>query len=144
MNGRHPLKLTLLVLGGVVLVALLIWSATELWRYVEEHDANPSRDGLKEQMMQRKARAMEDITDALAQGRLDQVGAAVSRMDEYASTIKRFLATDVYETHGEDFEDAIRDLQSAVDRQDQPGAEAATERLQRTCLDCHAGLSRTP
>ena len=53
MSGRHPLNLTLLVLGGVVVAALLIASANALWRYVEEHDANPSRDGLKEQMMQR-------------------------------------------------------------------------------------------
>lgn len=142
MDRRQPLKLTLLVVSGLLLGALVIWGATELWRYVEEHDANPSRGGLKQQMMSRKAVAMEDITDALARGRLDQVGAAASRMHEYSATIKRFLSTDVYDAHGDDFEDAIRDLQGAVRNQDSEAAEEATKRLQRSCLDCHAAHAR--
>jgi hypothetical protein len=142
MDRRQPLKLTLLVVSGLVLGALVIWGATALWRYVEEHDANPSRGGLKEQTMSRKAIAMEEITDALAKGRLDQLVAAASRMDEYTSTIKRFLSTDVYEAHGDDFEDAIRDLQGAVRKKDNGAAEEATRRLQRSCLDCHAAHAR--
>lgn len=133
---RWQLNLALAA-GGLLTVILAVWLLSWGWRRVVEFDSDPPRRGLKAQAMRRKADAMSDVRDAMYRGRLDRVEAGAARVKRFATGIEGFIRSDLYDQYGEDFHDAVDDLQAAAGRRDREAAKEAVLRLERSCIDCH-------
>lgn len=123
--------------GGVLVGAFLLWFVPLAWRQIAEYDANPVQPGLKYQLMRRKSDAMHDALDAMVEGRLDRVQAEAAEIEQFASTIEDYLATDVYQEYGKEFSQSVEDLQVAASQQDREAVKEAMVRLERTCIECH-------
>ncbi len=137
MEVKKTTNTLIMVACGIALGALALWFLQFAWEKVQEHDANPRRASVKNQLMRRKASAMDDALHAAIRGNLSQVNAAAVRMKQSASTIDGFLATEVYKMHGDDFHSSIDDLLAATDAGDRDGTKEAILRLERSCIECH-------
>jgi hypothetical protein len=122
---------------GIVLGAFSFWFAQFVIERIREHDANPRRVGVKNQLMRRKASAMDDALYAMIRGNMNQVNAAAVTMKQSASTIDGFLATEVYKKYGDDFYASIDQLLATTAANDQEGAKEAILRLEKSCIECH-------
>lgn len=127
----------LIVACGVAFGALALWFLQFAWEKVQEHDANPRRASVKNQLMRRKSNAMDDALHATISGNLSQVNAAAGRIKQSAGTIDGFLATEVYKKHGDDFFSSIEDLLAATAANDRDGSKEAILRLEKSCIECH-------
>ncbi|SRR6056297_1417213 len=125
------------VVSGIVAGVLLLLLLQLAWKWAGEFDANPQQATLKNQLMQEKSDAMDDVLHAVVRGRLEEVSEAAVRMKSSANTINGYLATDVYEKYGEDFYRAIADIRVAANAKDRESAKEAILRLERSCIECH-------
>ncbi|HBJ37643.1 MAG TPA: hypothetical protein DDZ51_23380 [Planctomycetaceae bacterium] len=137
MELKKTTSIFLTVACGIAIGALGLWFLQFAWEKVQEHDASPQRANVKNQLMRRKAVAMEDALQAILGGNLSRVNAAAVRMKQSARTIDGFLATEVYKTHGDDFHGSIEDLITATAANDRDGAKEAILRLEKSCIECH-------
>ncbi len=95
MEVKKTTNTFLTVACGIAFGALVVWFLQFAWAKVQEHDANPRRASVKNQLMRRKAVAMEDALHAIIGGNLPEVNSAAVRMKQSARTIDGFLATEV-------------------------------------------------
>lgn len=137
MEANKTTTQFLTIAGGIAFGAIGLWFLQFAWQKVEEHDANPRRASVKNQLMRRKAVAMEDTLEAIIGGNLSQVNSAAIRMKESAKTIDGFLATEVYKKHGDDFHASLDDLIATTAANDRQGAKAAILKLENSCIECH-------
>jgi len=137
MNFTKTPNTLIAVACGIALGAFFLWFGQFALQRVREHDANPRRAGVKNQLMRRKAAAMDDALHAAIRGNLAQVNAATVRMRQSATKIDGFLSTDVYTQYGEDFYRAIEDLLAASGANDRDGSKEAILRLEKSCIECH-------
>lgn len=127
----------LTVICGGAIGALLLWLGQLAWKGIQEHDANPHRAGVQNQLMRRKSAAMDAALSATLRGNLAQVNAATRRIRESAGRITGFLSTDMYNQYGDDFFQAIEDLLAATSANDREASKEAILRLEKSCIDCH-------
>jgi len=120
----------------------IVWSVHWLWQTAGEHDRNPPRGGVPEQLMNRKSSAMQDILDGMIRGDLKQVNAAAKRMEAYGDTIEWYLSHSEYDKHGERFRSSVDALQEATGRQDIESAKETVLELERSCIECHMVMNR--
>ena len=137
MSQRGPLNLPLAVLIGILVGAGSIWFLQFAWRKAGEYDANPRRATIKNQLMRKKAEAMDDVLNEVVYGRLDRVSEAAARMLKCATAIDGFLATDIYTDYGDNFHQAIADVKAAAEASDDDSVKEAILRLERSCIECH-------
>jgi len=115
MEVKKTTNILIAVTCGIALGAGTLWFLQFAWERVQEHDANPRLANVKNQLMRRKAMAMDDALHATIRGNLSQVNAAAVTMKQSKSTIDGFLATEVYSKYGDDFDSSIEDLLAATD-----------------------------
>jgi len=127
---------------GIAFGAFALWGIQFAIQRVQEHDANPRRASVKNQLMRRKAAAMDDALDATISGNLRRVNAAAVRMRQAANTIDGFLATEVYDKYGEDFHRSIDDLIAATSENDREATKEAVLRLEKSCIECHFWINQ--
>lgn len=137
MEEKKTANTLITVICGIAIGAFAIWFLQFAWEKVQEHDANPRRAGVKNQLMRRKAVAMEDALHAIIGGNLSQVNAAAVRMKQSAGKIDGFLATEIYKKHGDDFHGSIEELLAATTANDREATKVAILRLEKSCIDCH-------
>jgi cytochrome c556 len=125
------------VVGGIAFGAFALWFVQFALQKVQEHDARPRQANVKNQLMRRKATAMEDALNAIIRGNLAQVNAAAVRMKRSAITIDGYLATEAYEKFGEDFHQSIEELLAATAANDREVSKQAILRLENSCIECH-------
>ena len=122
---------------GIALGVFFLWFGQFAWQRIQEHDAEPRRAGVKNQLMRRKSAAMDEALQAMLRGNLVRVNAAAVRMRRSAAKIDGFLSTEVYDRYGEDFFGALDDLLAATEANDREGSKEAILRLEKSCIDCH-------
>lgn len=137
MEANKTTTTFLTVACGIAFGALGLWFLQFAWAKVQEHDANPRRASVKNQLMRRKSVAMEDALHAIIGGNLSQVNSAAVRMKQSARTIDGFLATEVYKKFGDDFYGSLDDLIATTEAKDRDGAKEAILRLEKSCIECH-------
>lgn len=137
MEVKKTTNTFLTVACGIAFGALVVWFLQFAWAKVQEHDANPRRASVKNQLMRRKAVAMEDALHAIIGGNLPEVNSAAVRMKQSARTIDGFLATEVYKKHGDDFHGSLEDLITTTAAGDRDGAKEAILRVEKSCIECH-------
>lgn len=131
----------LMCLASAATGALLLWATQLIWHKAAEIDRNPSRTGVKSQLMHRKSEAMHDILDSMVSGNLQDVHSKAKRMERYGKTIDDFLASEAYKKYGADFHRAVDDLIVAAAQEDVDNAKEAALRLERSCIECHILLN---
>jgi len=127
---------------GTLAFLAMVWSGRWLWEIAGEHDRNPPRGGVSEQLMNRKSRAMEDILAGMIRGDLRLVNAAAKKMEAYGDTMEWYLSHYEYDEHGEQFRSFVAALQEATERQDIESAKEAVLQLERSCIECHMVLNQ--
>jgi hypothetical protein len=124
-------------LAGVLVGAAALRGGEALWRAAAESDAERRGPGIEDQLMRRKADALQEVLDALVRDRLDRIEPAAERMAAYTEAIEGFLATDVYRRYGDEYRRALIELRDAAGRDDRNATRAAFARLENSCLECH-------
>lgn len=133
----------MIILASAAAGAFLLWTAQLIWHRAGEIDRNPSRFGVKSQLMRRKSEAMHDIVDEMVAGNLGRVHSAAKRMERYGERIDGFLASETYDKYGADFHQAVDDLTVATSQEDINSAKEAVLRLEQSCIECHILLNTT-
>ena len=131
----------MVILASASAGACLLWAAQLIWHRAGELDRNPSRFGVKSQLMRRKSDAMHDILDEMVAGNMKGVHSAAKRMERYGETIDGYLASELYDKYGADFHQAVADLTAAAAQDDVNNAKEATLRLEQSCIECHMLLN---
>ncbi|MAT16413.1 MAG: hypothetical protein CMJ46_14215 [Planctomyces sp.] len=130
-----------IILTSAAVGAFLLWGIQSIWHIATEIDHNPSRAGVKSQLMHRKSAAMHDILDAMVAGNLKEVHSEALRMERYGETIDEYLASETYDKSGADFHQAVDDLIVAAAQEESDNAKEAVLRLERSCIECHMILN---
>jgi hypothetical protein len=142
MEVKKTTNTVIAVVCGIAFGALALWGAQLAIQRIQEHDANPRRASVKNQLMRRKAAAMDEALNATIGGNLRRVNAAAGRMKQAASKIDGFLATEVYANYGEDFHRSIEELLVATSENNREGTKEAILRLEKSCIECHYLINR--
>jgi hypothetical protein len=127
---------------GTIIFLAIVWFTGWLWQTAGEHDRNPPRGGVPEQLMNRKSSAMQDILEGMIRGDLSRVNAAARRMEAYGDSIEWYLSHYEYDKHGERFRSSVDELQEATGRRDTESAKEAVLGLEKTCIECHMVMNR--
>ena len=141
---RLPASLQLIIgvsFGTIVFLAI-VWSTRWLWQTAGEHDRNPPRGGVPEQLMNRKSSAMQDILEGMIRGDLQRVNTAAKKMEAYGATIEWYLSHSEYDKHGERFRSSVDALQEAAGQRDVESAKEAVLELERSCIECHMVMNQ--
>ena len=104
----------MIVLASATAGGFLLWTAQLIWHVATEIDRNPSRSGVKSQLMLRKSEAMHDILDEMIAGNLDRVHSAAKRMERYGKTIDGYLASEPYDKYGAIFPWTLDNLRTST------------------------------
>ncbi|QDU08393.1 hypothetical protein V202x_17610 [Gimesia aquarii] len=138
---RHS-RLILVMLGCTLFGAAMVLLFQLIWQAAEEHERNPNRVNLRNQIMRRKTKTMHDILDGMIYGDLGRVETAANRMQKYSETINEFLLDPRYEKLSLEFDLSISELSDSAIRKDMDAAKEATLRLERNCIECHSHINR--
>lgn len=137
MERRNRMQLVAVAVAGVLFGAGALRLGEVVLQAAVESDAGRRGPGIEDQLMQRKAGALQEVLDALVRDRLDRVEPAADRMAAYTDAIEGYLATDVYRRYGADYRGALVELREAAGRDDREATRAAFGRLENACLECH-------
>jgi len=141
---RLPTSLQLIVavsIGTMIFLAI-VWSTRWLWQTAGEHDRNPPRGGVPQQLMNRKSSAMQDILEGMIRGDLQRVNKAAKKLEDYGDTIEWYLSHSEYDKHGERFRSSVDALQEAAGQRDVESAKEAIVELERSCIECHMVMNQ--
>ncbi len=126
------------LVGGAIFCVLfgafLAWGVHALWRM----DDIPVTSTLKEQMMHRKTRTMEQILDGLVRGNMRSVEESALRMRSIGVHLNWYSSSELYESNDERFRQSTFDLIEAAQKPDYDAAKESALRLERSCIECHA------
>jgi len=142
MEPPKPINSFFAITCGIAFGAASLWFLQTVMEKVREHDENPRRASVKNQLMRRKASAMDDALAAIIRGSLPQVHAAARSMKDSARTIDGFIRSEAYQNHGEDFYEAIDDLLDATTANNLERSKDAILRLEKSCIECHYFINR--
>lgn len=131
-----PLRSPLIagIIACVLFGAVMALGVRALWNL----DKMPVMNNLKEQMMHRKTRTMEQILDGLVRGNLSSVENSAERMWDIGSTLDWYLSNPIYADNDEIFRDSTAALIKAARQGDYSAAKESALRLERSCIECHA------
>ncbi len=130
-----------LISGAIVCVlfgAFLSWSLHALWQMQD----TPATSSVKERMMHKKTRTMEDILDGLVRGDLSRVEDAARQMWKLGDRLNWYLSSSLYKDNDEIFRDSTAALIEAAQRSDHDAAKEAALLIERSCIECHALINR--
>ncbi len=125
------------VAGALVCVlfgALLGWGVHALWKM----DDIQVTSTLKEQMMHRKTRTMEQILDGLVRGNMRSVEKSAEHMKSIGVHLDWYSSSELYENNDERFRQSTLELIEAAKNRDHEAAKESALRLERSCIECHA------
>lgn len=132
---------TMVILTSAITGAFLLWVVQLIWFTAAEFDRNPSRTGVKSQIMHRKSESMQDILDGMVAGNLGHVHLAAKRMERCGEMIEWYLASEDYDKFKANFFQAVDDLTTSAAHKDINNAMEATLRLEQSCMECHILLN---
>ena len=129
--------------GALVCVlfgSLLGWGVHALWQM----EATPGVDSLKEQMMHRKTRTMEQILDGLVRGNLRAVEKSAEQMKSIGIHLNWYSSSEMYQSNDQRFRQSTFDLIEAAQRRDHDAAKESALLLERSCIECHSIINFLP
>lgn len=129
-----------MVAGALVCVisgTLLGWGVHALWQM----DDAQVTSTLKEQMMHRKTRTMEQILDGLVRGNMRSVEKSAEHMKSIGFHVNWYSSSELYESNDERFRQSTLDLIEAAEKRDHDAAKVSALRLERSCIECHAVIN---
>lgn len=142
MEPPKPINSFFAITCGIAFGAASFWFIQTVMEKVREHDENPARANIKNQLMRRKASSMDDALAAIIRGSLPQVHAAARSMKDSARTIDGFIRSEAYQNHGKEFYQAIDDLLDATTANNLDRSKEAILRLEKSCIECHYLINR--
>ena len=126
------------LVGGAIFCVLfgafLAWGVHALWQM----DDTQVTSTLKEQMMHRKTRTMEQILDGLVRGNMRSVEKSALHMKSIGVHLNWYSSSELYESSDERFRQSTLDLIGAAQKPDYDAAKESALRLERSCIECHA------
>ena len=129
-----PFQVVAGALACVLFGVLLGWGIHALWQM----DDPPVTSTLREQMMHRKTRTMEQILDGLVRGNMRNVEKSAVHMNSIGVHLDWYSASELYESNDERFRQSTLDLIEAARKRDHDAAKESALRLERSCIECHA------
>jgi len=120
---------------GFVAVMVLIFIG--LFNYAAKLDSGPLRNGLSEQLMNRKSVALQEIMDSLVRSDFGGVFKAADKMKHLGNTAAWFLDENGFPDDGIHFRDSTMSLIDSANKKDYEGAALAYDELATSCIDCH-------